>query len=130
MVHTDGWLGYEPLEKNHTSIAGLSAELPQAGLGIIAEGAPSDLVAQALAGTHQGAVSHEHQDYYLDEFVFRFNRRNSRSRGKLFYRLVQQAVGGNAVSRSSPTGTLSPVSPTTRCWGYLSQVDTTFTAFI
>ena len=37
-------------------------------------------------------VSHEHLDYYLDEFVFRFNRRSSRSRGKLFYRLVQQAV--------------------------------------
>ncbi len=41
---------------------------------------------------HQGAVSHEHLDSYLDEFAFRFNRRKSRSRGKLFYRLVQQAV--------------------------------------
>ena len=45
-----------------------------------------------LMGTHQGAVSHEHLDYYLDEFTFRFNRRNSRHRGKLFYRLLQQAV--------------------------------------
>lgn len=43
-------------------------------------------------GTHQGAVSHEHLEYYLDEFTFRFNRRTSRSRGKLFYRLVQQAL--------------------------------------
>ena len=43
-------------------------------------------------GTHQGAVSHAHLDYYLDEFTFRFNRRTSGSRGKLFYRLVQQAV--------------------------------------
>jgi len=39
-----------------------------------------------------GLASIEHLDYYLDEFVFRFNRRSSRSRGKLFYRLVQQAV--------------------------------------
>ena len=45
-----------------------------------------------LLGTHQGAVSHGHLDYYLDEYAFRFNRRNSASRGKLFYRLVQQAV--------------------------------------
>ena len=45
-----------------------------------------------LLGTHQGAVSREHLDYYLDEFTFRFNRRTSRSRGKLFYRLVQQSV--------------------------------------
>jgi hypothetical protein len=40
----------------------------------------------------QGAVGHTHLDYYLDEFTFRFNRRSSQSRGKLFYRLVQQAV--------------------------------------
>ena len=43
-------------------------------------------------GTHQGAVQPHQLDYYLDEFTFRFNRRRSRWRGKLFYRLVQQAV--------------------------------------
>jgi hypothetical protein len=37
-------------------------------------------------------VSHEHLPYYLDEFTFRFNRRKSKSRGKLFFRLAQQAV--------------------------------------
>ena len=50
---------------------------------------------QALApgyGTHQGGVSREHLDYYLDEFTFRFNRRTSRHRGKLFHRLLEQAV--------------------------------------
>ena len=41
---------------------------------------------------HQGAVSHEHLEDYLNEFTFRFNRRLSRHRGKLFYRLLQQAV--------------------------------------
>lgn len=45
-----------------------------------------------LLGTHQGAISHDYLQDYLDEFTFRFNRRNSASRGKLFYRLVQQAV--------------------------------------
>lgn len=45
-----------------------------------------------LLGTHQGAVRAWHLDYYLDEFTFRFNRRTSRSRGKLFYRLAQQAM--------------------------------------
>jgi hypothetical protein len=50
------------------------------------------LLKRWLLGTHQGAVSHKHFDYYLDEFTFRFNRRRSRSRGKLFYRLAQQAV--------------------------------------
>jgi hypothetical protein len=50
------------------------------------------LLKRWLLGTHQGAVGHEHLDCYLDEFTFRFNRRKSASRGKLFYRLAQQAV--------------------------------------
>ena len=50
------------------------------------------LLKRWLLGTHQGAVGHDHLDAYLDEFTFRFNRRTSASRGKLFYRLVQQAV--------------------------------------
>jgi ISXO2-like transposase domain/Transposase zinc-ribbon domain len=50
------------------------------------------LLKRWLAGTHQGAVQPEHLDYYLDEFTFRFNRRDSRARGLLFYRLLHQAV--------------------------------------
>jgi len=50
------------------------------------------LLKRWLLGTHQGAVGQAHLDYYLDEFTFRFNRRKSASRGKLFYRLTQQAV--------------------------------------
>jgi len=51
------------------------------------------VAAQAgLLGTHHGAATPEHLDYYLDEFTFRFNRRRSRSRGMPFYRLAQQAV--------------------------------------
>lgn len=50
------------------------------------------LLKRWLLGTHQGAIAHEHLDDYLDEFTFRFNRRTSASRGKLFYRLAQQAV--------------------------------------
>jgi hypothetical protein len=41
----------------------------------------------------------KHLDYYLDEFTFRFNRRRSRSRGKLFFRLAQQAVAIDPVTR-------------------------------
>ncbi len=40
----------------------------------------------------EGEVAKEHLDYYLDEYTFRFNRRTSRHRGKLFYRLLGQAV--------------------------------------
>ena len=52
----------------------------------------ASLLKRWLLGTHQGAVGHAYLDYYLDEFTFRFNRRKSASRGKLFYRLAQQAV--------------------------------------
>jgi len=52
----------------------------------------ASLLKRWLPGTHQGAIAHEHRDDYLNEFTFRFNRRTSASRGKLFYRLAQQAA--------------------------------------
>ena len=50
------------------------------------------LLKRWLLGTHQGSASPEHMKYYFDEFTFRFNRRTSHYRGKLFYRLIQQAA--------------------------------------
>jgi transposase-like protein len=50
------------------------------------------LLKRWLLGTHQGAIAHEYLQDYLDEFTFRFNRRKSGSRGKLFYRLAEQGV--------------------------------------
>lgn len=50
------------------------------------------LLKRWMMGTHQGAIAQDYLDYYLDEFTFRFNRRTSTSRGKLFYRLAEQGV--------------------------------------
>jgi transposase-like protein len=50
------------------------------------------LLKRWMMGTHQGAIAQDYLDFYLDEFTFRFNRRTSKSRGKLFYRLAEQAV--------------------------------------
>jgi len=52
----------------------------------------SSLLKRWIAGTLHYRLSYRHMPYYLDEFTFRFNRRNSRARGMLFYRLLQQAV--------------------------------------
>lgn len=92
MVRTDGWGGYGQL----TSLGYAHAVVRETGevgenLLPLAHRAAS-LLKRWLLGTHQGAVRASHLDYYLDEFTFRFNRRTSGSRGKLFYRLVQQAV--------------------------------------
>jgi len=57
-----------------------------------------------LIGTHQGGVQHQHLDYYLDEFTFRFNRRRSKVRGLLFHRLVEQAVAINPAPYRMITG--------------------------
>lgn len=62
------------------------------------------LLKRWLLGTHQGAIAPEHLDYYLDEFTFRFNRRNSQSRGKLFYRLAQQTMQVSAVPYKTLVG--------------------------
>jgi len=58
----------------------------------------ASLLKRWLLGTHQGAVSGRHLDYYLDEYASRFNRRTSRSRGLLFYRVMQQVVVTPSVS--------------------------------
>jgi transposase-like protein len=94
VVHTDGWLGYDHLEaagyRHKITFLADSSE------------SPADLMPHVhlvvsflkrwILGTHHGAVSLAHLDYYLDEFACRFNRRRSRHRGTLFFRLVQQAV--------------------------------------
>lgn len=94
MVHTDGWVGYNGLVANGykhqvTNIA-RSGRLAHELLPRVHRIA--SLLKRWLLGTHQGAVSDQHLDYYLDEFTFRFNRRRSRARGLLFYRLLTQAV--------------------------------------
>jgi transposase-like protein len=91
-VLTDGYVGYTGLKR-----LGYRHEIvhpdPQAGENLLPHvNRVASLLKRWLLGTHQGAVEHSHLDYYLDEFTFRFNRRTSRSRGKLFYRLVQQAA--------------------------------------
>lgn len=94
-IHTDGWDSYKGLAslgyqheisalKGH-KVSAATELLPRVHL-------VASLLKRWLLGTHQGAVSPEHLEYYLDEFTFRFNRRGSASRGLLFYRLLQQAV--------------------------------------
>jgi transposase-like protein len=109
-IHTDGWKGYTGIEKK-----GYDHELS------LLRGRPQDankllprvhrvasLLKRWLLGTHQGAVEPQHLAYYLDEFTFRFNRRTSESRGKLFYRLMQQAVA------TQPTTYAAMVAPPKR----------------
>lgn len=109
IVHTDAWFSYESLGWN--GYRHWTSPLRNA------EKSPSDLLPRVhrvisllkrwLLGTHQGAVRFEHLDYYLDEFTFRFNRRRSRSRGKLFFRLVQQAVAVEPATYASIIQTTS-----------------------
>ena len=64
----------------------------------------ASLLKRWLLGTHQGAVGATHLDYYLDEFTFRFNLRPSGSRGKLFFRLLEQAVQVGPVTYDTIVG--------------------------
>ncbi len=94
VVITDGWPGYAALTEagfQHTvHVRGKKAERASKLLPRVHRVA--SLLKRWLLGTHQGGVSREQLDAYLDEFTFRFNRRTSTHRGKLFYRLVQQAA--------------------------------------
>lgn len=92
---TDGWEGYPSLKehgyKHKVRVISGSGKTASALLPRVHRVA--SLLKRWLLGTHQGAVSRDHLDYYLDEFTFRFNRRASGHRGLLFYRLLQNAVG-------------------------------------
>lgn len=91
-VRTDDWQGYARIEELgyrheqvHYTALGSKNILPSVNR-------VASLLKRWLLGTHQGATDQAHLDYYLDEFTFRFNRRTSRSRGLLFYRLLTHAV--------------------------------------
>lgn len=92
LILTDGWTGYNSLIDN-----GYCHEIIRHSVSVGDNLLPlchqqASLMKRWLTGTYQGAVSHEQLDYYLDEYTFRFNRRMSKHRGKLFYRLLQNAV--------------------------------------
>ena len=93
-IHTDGWRGYSGLAaagyRHQVTVIGDGSDpahevMPRVHL-------VASLLKRWLVGTHQGGIQHQHLDYYLDEFTFRFNRRRSLARGLLFHRLAQQAV--------------------------------------
>lgn len=91
-VVTDGWKGYGGLvskgyrqETKAKKATGEESLLPHVHT-------VASLLKRWLLGTLQGSCSQEHMAYYLDEYSFRFNRRKSKSRGMLFYRLLQNAM--------------------------------------
>lgn len=104
-IRTDGWDGYNLLTRHgyvHAPVVHTDAE---SGDATPTAHRVASLLKRWWLGTHQGAISPEHLPYYLDEFTFRFNRRTSRSRGKLFYRLVEQALQTSPVTAKSLTTT-------------------------
>ena len=82
----------------------------------------ASLVKRWLLGTHQGSIGTDHMQAYLDEFTFRFNRRGSRARGMLFYRLLQQSVAMVPISfhdlvanpKPRKDGEVRPTPPSSR----------------
>jgi len=95
LLHTDGWQGYSGLDQKgyQWEVTVLRGRRKEASPLMPRVHRIAGLLKRWLLGTHPGAVAPQHLSYYLDEFTFRFNRRRSKSRGKLFFRLMQQAVG-------------------------------------
>ena len=101
-VLTDDWQGYAQLPGlgyPRTIVRPDELRLPH----LVAS-----LLKRWLLGAYQGAVRPSHLAYYLDEYTFRFNRRTSRSRGKLFYRLVQQALQADPLPEAEVKASASP----------------------
>ena len=101
-VITDGWQGYRGLdqvgyvhERRSQRAARAHGEDPDELLPAVHRVA--SLTKRWLLGTHQGSVGDAHLAGYLSEFVFRFNRRRSRSRGMVFYRVLELAIAHTPV---------------------------------
>lgn len=93
-VRTDGSAAYRALTSlgySHERKVMLGSDT-QAHVAMPGVHRVASLIKRWVLGTHQGSIQPDQLDFYLDEFVFRFNRRASRSRGMLFYRLMEQAV--------------------------------------
>lgn len=99
-VVTDGLASYADLPSrgfNHV----VSRYTPEVGRNLLPKvHRVASLLKRWILGTHQGSIGKEYLQQYLDEFVFRFNRRSSRSRGLLFYSLLQQAVHCGPLAKS------------------------------
>ena len=101
-VITDGWKGYEGLarlgyfhDQRSQRAARTRGNDPTKLLPAVHRIA--SLTKRWILGTHQGSIGQAHMASYLNEFVFRFNRRTSRSRGMLFYRVLELAVAHDPV---------------------------------
>jgi transposase-like protein len=97
-VVTDAWQGYRGLEGlgyTHDRHSQRAARARGDDPGELLPGVHrvAALAKRWLLGTHQGSVEPAHLQSYLNEFTFRFNRRRSRSRGMVFYRVLELAVG-------------------------------------
>lgn len=90
---TDGWKGYNGIEdkgfirKIHVQTGETDEGKLLPHVHMIAS-----LLKRWLLGTHHGGIESQHLQSYLDEYVFRFNRRKSAERGLLFYRLLESAM--------------------------------------
>jgi transposase-like protein/ribosomal protein L37AE/L43A len=90
-IITDGWSGYSGLSSKGY-LQKIQKKNDDAEKLLPHVHTLFSLLKRWLLGTLQGSCSKEHMGYYLDEYSFRFNRRKSKSRGMLFYRLLQNAV--------------------------------------
>lgn len=96
-VITDAWQGYRGIDKlgyTHDRRSQRAARARGDDPGELLPGVHriASLAKRWLLGTHQGSLKETHLQSYLNEFAFRFNRRRSRSRGMLFYRVLELAV--------------------------------------
>lgn len=102
VVRTDAWKGYngvEDLGYRH-DVINIAASGDPAHVDMPRVHRVASLFDRWWLGTHHGAIRPLQLAYYLDEFTFRFNRRNSKARGLLFYRLMQHAVACAPVPRT------------------------------
>ena len=110
LIATDSWRSYdtildEPYAHDKTNQSDIRSKESLYGVHLVAS-----LIKRLIHGTYQGRFEPKYLQNYLDEYVFRFNRRNSKSVGKIFMRLVQQVLKSAKVTCKEIKWDLDPIS--------------------
>ena len=105
---TDGWKGYNFASKSYTHSKIIASKTVDKNSVLPGVHRIASLVKRLMLGTFQGRFGAEHLQSYMDEYVFRFNRRTSRNIGKKFMRIVQQVSSSTKMTYRKIVGGVSP----------------------
>ena len=110
MIATDSWRSYDFFDNNQCVHGKTKQSSSKESESLYGAHLAASLIKRLIRGTYHGRFEPRYLQRYLDEYVFRFKRRKSKSIGKKFMRIVQQAVKSAKVTYEKIKWDIDPIS--------------------